>query len=62
VPVKRAVFAGRPAEGLLRAGAGAALLCVGDRGRSWPARVLLGSVSDRAVDDADAPVAVVKTG
>jgi nucleotide-binding universal stress UspA family protein len=60
VPVKRAVFAGRPAEGLLRAGAGAALLCVGDRGRSWPARALLGSVSDRAVDEADAPVAVVK--
>ncbi|MEV4624211.1 universal stress protein [Asanoa sp. NPDC049573] len=60
VPVKRAVFAGRPAEGLLRAAAGSALLCVGDRGRSWPVRTLLGSVSDRAVDSADAPVAVVR--
>ncbi|MEV4536637.1 universal stress protein [Asanoa sp. NPDC049518] len=60
VPIKRAVFAGQPGDGLLRAGAGVALLCVGDRGRSWPARALLGSVSDRAVDEADAPVAVVK--
>ncbi|WP_203707388.1 universal stress protein [Asanoa iriomotensis] len=60
VAVKRAVFAGRPADGLLRAGAGAALLCLGDRGRSWPARALLGSVTDRAVDCADAPVAVVR--
>jgi nucleotide-binding universal stress UspA family protein len=62
VPVKRAMFAGRPVEGLLRAANGAALLCVGDRGRSWPARTVLGSVSDRAIDGADAPVAVVKGG
>jgi nucleotide-binding universal stress UspA family protein len=60
VPVKRGVFAGRPAEGLLRAATGASLLVVGDRGHGWPVRTVLGSVADRAIDRADGPVAVVK--
>jgi nucleotide-binding universal stress UspA family protein len=60
VRIKRGVFAGRPAEGLLRAAAGAFVLVVGDRGHGWPVRTVLGSVADRAIDAADGPVAVVE--
>jgi len=59
VPVKRAVFGGGPADGLVRASLGAALLVVGHPHRLAAARALLGSVPDRAVSAADAPVAVV---
>lgn len=62
VAVKRAVLAGRPLSGLLRAAQGARLLAVGDRGRGPAARRLLGSVSHGAVDRAGCPVAVVRPG
>lgn len=59
VAVKRAVFAGRPLDGLLRAGQGARLLAVGDRGPR-PGGQLLGSVSHGAVDLAGCPVALIR--
>jgi nucleotide-binding universal stress UspA family protein len=59
VMVKRALFAGPPLAGLLRAADGAALLCVGDRGRGPTTRALLGSVSHAAVDRAGCPVAIM---
>ena len=59
VATKRAVYAGRPLPGLLRAAAGASLLVVGDHGRSTAVRALLGTVSDGALDDDTGPVAVV---
>jgi nucleotide-binding universal stress UspA family protein len=61
VPVKRALYGGRPLPGLLRAAAGAALLVVGDRGRGPAVRALLGSVSHGAIDQAGCPVAVAHT-
>lgn len=60
VAVKRAVFAGAPLSGLLRGADGAALLVVGDRGLGPVSRVLLGSVSQGAVEHASEPVAVVR--
>jgi nucleotide-binding universal stress UspA family protein len=59
VVVRRAVFAGPPVPGLLRAAAGARLLVVGDRGRGLAARTLLGSTSQGVVAHARGPVAVV---
>jgi nucleotide-binding universal stress UspA family protein len=61
VGVKRAVFAGAPLPGLLRAGAGAPLLVVGARRHGPAARMLLGSVSRGVVERADGCVAVVPT-
>jgi nucleotide-binding universal stress UspA family protein len=61
VAVKRAVFTGRPLDGLLRAARGARLLVVGDHGRVVPQR-LLGSVCHGAVARAKCPVAVVRAG
>lgn len=58
VAVKRAVFAGHPLTGLLRAAQGARLLAVGDRGPG--AAQLLGSVSHGAVDRAGCPVALIR--
>ncbi|GAB3528529.1 universal stress protein [Phytohabitans suffuscus] len=63
VPVKYAVYAGRPLPGLLRAGQGARLLVVGDHGHGQlgPAgRALLGSVAHGVLDEASGPVAVVR--
>ncbi|MDQ7910193.1 universal stress protein [Phytohabitans sp. ZYX-F-186] len=63
VPVKCAVYAGRPLPGLLRAAQGARLLVLGDHGHGQlgPAgRALLGSVAHGAVDGATGPVAVVR--
>jgi nucleotide-binding universal stress UspA family protein len=63
VPVKCAVFAGRPAPGLLRAAHGARLLVVGGHvgARLGPAgRVVLGSVAHGALEHATGPVAVVR--
>jgi nucleotide-binding universal stress UspA family protein len=59
VPVKRAVFGGRVPPALLRAGAGATLLVVGDRGRGGAARTLLGSVAEEMVAAGTCPVAVI---
>jgi nucleotide-binding universal stress UspA family protein len=60
LPVKRAVFAGRPLDGLLRAADAAALLVVGQSSHRTPVQALLGTVADGAVNAADGPVAVVK--
>ncbi|GAA4465351.1 universal stress protein [Phytohabitans houttuyneae] len=63
VPVKCAVYGGRPLPGLLRAAHGSRLLVVGDRGRGQlgPAgRALFGSVAHGVVDGANGPVAVVR--
>jgi nucleotide-binding universal stress UspA family protein len=60
VTVTRAVLAGRPLPGLLRAAQGARLLVVGDRGRGAAARRLLGSVSHGVLDRAGCPVALVR--
>lgn len=60
VDVKRAVFAGRPLDGLLRAGVGAPLLVLGRSAHRTPAPTLLGTVADGAIDAADGTVAVVK--
>ncbi|GAA4711627.1 universal stress protein [Phytohabitans rumicis] len=63
VPVKCAVFGGRPVPGLMRAAHGARLLVVGDhgRGRLGPAgRIVLGSVAHGVLDHATGPVAVVR--
>jgi nucleotide-binding universal stress UspA family protein len=59
VPVRPALYGGRPLPGLLRAAAGARLLVVGDHGRGPAARLVLGSVTYGAVDRAQCPVAVV---
>ncbi len=59
VAVKRAIFAGHPIDGLVRASAGAHLLVVGSRGLGRVRRAILGSVSHGAVDQARCPVAVV---
>jgi nucleotide-binding universal stress UspA family protein len=59
VAVKRAVYGGRPMEGLLRAAAGARLLVVGDRARVT-APFLSISLGRAAVDQAGCPVAVVR--
>jgi nucleotide-binding universal stress UspA family protein len=56
VPVKRAVVAGRPAEGLRRVAEGAALLVVGTSGGA----ALLGSVSRNLVDRPPCPLAVLR--
>jgi hypothetical protein len=58
IAVKRAVFGGSPPAGLIRASRGAALLVVG-RSRRTVASVLHGSSVGRAIESADAPVAVV---
>lgn len=58
VVVKRAVYAGRPLPGLVRAAAGAGLLVVGDRGRAPIARAVLGSVADSLVAQATGVIAV----
>lgn len=59
VATKRAVYAGRPLPGLVRAAAGASLLVVGDHGHSAAVRAVLGTVSDGVLDAAQCPVAVV---
>ena len=58
-PVKRAVLAGRTVDGLVRAGAGAILLVVGDKHRGPVSRVATGDVPLSVVDRAPCAVAVV---
>ena len=59
VATKRAVYAGRPLPGLVRAAQGATLLVVGDHDRSVAVRAVLGTVSDGVLDRTECPVAVV---
>lgn len=59
VAVAREVRSGRPVDVLTDAARGAALLVVGSRGRSPVRAAVLGSVSQRCVQSASAPVVVV---
>ena len=56
---RRAVFIGRPLDGLLRAAAGASLLVVGASSARSRHQSLLGSTSLDAISRATSPVAVV---
>ncbi len=60
VPVERRVVAGQPAQALIAAAAGSSLLVVGARGRGGFARLLIGSVSSRCVQQSRSPVVVVR--
>jgi nucleotide-binding universal stress UspA family protein len=58
--VKRAVFGGRPIDGLLRAGEGARLLVVAAHSGRSGRRILLGSTSLDVISRATGPVAVAQ--
>jgi nucleotide-binding universal stress UspA family protein len=58
---KRAVFAGRPVDGLLRAGQGARLLVIGAHAGPSSRRVLLGSTTLDTITRATGPVAIVQS-
>lgn len=60
VPVAREVRSGSPVDALTDAARGAAMLVVGSRGRSPVRAAFLGSVSQRCVQSASAPVVVVR--
>ncbi|HEU5108792.1 MAG TPA: universal stress protein [Micromonosporaceae bacterium] len=60
VPVRYAVYGGRPSAGLLRAAEGARLLVVGDRHRGPAVRAILGTATHDVLDRARGPVAVVR--
>jgi len=59
VDVQRRLVSGRTVSTLLKEAEGAALLVVGSRGRGGFAGLMLGSVSQRVVERATCPVAVV---
>ncbi|MER7281911.1 universal stress protein [Dactylosporangium sp. NPDC000244] len=60
VEVRTEAVYGHPAEALLRAGADAALLVVGTRGRTQAVGAVAGSVSQQVAAHARCPVAVVR--
>jgi nucleotide-binding universal stress UspA family protein len=60
VPSARALFAGRPVDGLLQAAQGARLLVLGAHAGPSSRRVLLGSTSLDAISRATCPVAILQ--
>lgn len=60
VPVRRNVIVGHPARTLIDLTADAAMLVVGSRGRGGFRGLLLGSVSQAALQHASCPVAIVR--
>lgn len=61
VPVHAAVVEGRPAVRLIELSGKASMVVVGSRGRGGVKGLLLGSVSQSLLLQADAPVAIVRT-
>jgi nucleotide-binding universal stress UspA family protein len=61
VAVRRAIYMGRPVDGIVRASGGATLLAVGNPRRGRVNR-LLGSVTHESIDRVQCPVAVVGLG
>jgi len=59
VPIRRAVLCGSAADGLIRSGAGARLLVVGDKRRGVIGRARTGDVPLTVATDAPCPTAVV---
>ena len=62
VEVRRTLQKGRPADTLMKAAAGAAMLVVGNRGRGGFAGLRLGSVSQAIAHHSPCPLVIVRTG
>jgi nucleotide-binding universal stress UspA family protein len=63
IPIKRRLEEGDPAAEILRVAAESDcdVIMMGTHGRTWMARVLMGSVAEQVVRRATCPVLVVKT-
>jgi hypothetical protein len=59
VPVNTKLVCADPADALITASSGAALLVVGSRSRGHLRRVILGSITQTVLRDAGCPVAIV---
>jgi nucleotide-binding universal stress UspA family protein len=62
VKVRRTLQKGRPADTLMKAATGAAMLVVGNRGRGGFAGLRLGSVSQAIAHHSPCPLVIVRTG
>ena len=62
VEVRRVLQKGRPADTLMTAAEGAAMLVVGNRGRGGFAGLRLGSVSQAIAHHSPCPLVIVRTG
>ena len=60
VEIRRRMMKGRPADSLITAAEGAAMLVVGSRGRGGFRGLRLGSVSQQIAHHADCPVVIVR--
>lgn len=60
VEIRRRMMKGRPADSLIAAAEGAAMLVVGSRGRGGFRGLRLGSVSQQIAHHADCPVVIVR--